>query len=47
MSGSKVWTMVDMMRDTIREHGLAWAVDYYSRRMPRWEFRVFMRAAYL
>lgn len=43
--GNLGFTMVEMMRDTIRAHGLAWAVQYYAKHLPQWELRVFMRAA--
>ena len=37
----------DLVRDTIATHGLQWAMAYYAKRLPVWELRVFMRAAYL
>lgn len=45
--GNVGFTMVEMMRDTIQTHGLAWAMQYYAARLPAWELRVFMRAAFL
>lgn len=39
------WGFLDMVRDTIATHGLAWAVRYYAARMPQWELRFWMRLA--
>jgi len=47
MSGSTIFPLVDQIRDTIRVHGLHWAVQYYSRRLPVWECRFFLRVACL
>lgn len=38
---------VELIRDTIATHGLPWAVDYYTARLPRWEARFWLRLAYL
>lgn len=40
-------SFIDLMRDTIETHGLRWAVQHYSKRMPAWEFRFFIKQAYL
>lgn len=41
MSGKDQVRFVDLMRDTIEVHGLAWALRYYVKRMPMWELRFF------
>lgn len=46
MSGCQSVRFVDLVRDTIREHGLQWAVAYYYRRLPRWEARFWLQQAY-
>lgn len=45
MHGNGEVTFLAMVRDTIAVHGLAWAVRYYGKRLPRWELRFWMRAA--
>ncbi len=41
--GSMAYRFSDMVRDTINEHGEAWAFAYYvtSGRLSRWEYRLF------
>lgn len=41
--GSTAYRFSDMVRDTINEHGEAWAFAYYvtSGRLSRWEYRLF------
>ena len=46
MSGCQSIRFLDLVRDTIAEHGLAFAVRYYTRRMPRWEARFWLTQAY-
>lgn len=46
MRGCGDVTFLAMVRDTIAVHGVAWAVRYYAKRMPAWEVRFWMRAAY-
>jgi hypothetical protein len=47
MRGSLPITFLSLVRDTIDCHGIAWAADYYARRMPAWEARFWLRLAYL
>ena len=46
-SGSTVFPLTAMMADTIRVHGLRFAVRYYSKKIPAFQLRVLLRAAYL
>jgi hypothetical protein len=43
LSGSVVFPFSEMVRDTIREHGLSWAVSYYRGKhgLSAREFRIF------
>lgn len=42
MAGSLVAPFSELVRDTIRCHGLAWAAQYYAKRgLPFWQFRIF------
>jgi hypothetical protein len=34
-----------MVTDTIKVHGLHWAVEYYYKHPPAWQARFFIRAA--
>ena len=45
MSGKPNVPFTELVRDTIRAHGLSWAIAYYYRRLPVWEARFFIRAA--
>lgn len=45
MKGSQSVRFVELVRDTMREHGVAWAVRYYAKRLPRWELRFWMARA--
>lgn len=47
LSGTPEVPFVSLVRDTIATHGLAWAVAYYAKRLPRAEARFFLRVAYL
>lgn len=47
MRGTPTITFIDLVRDTIRTHGLRWAIAYYAKRMPMWEVRFFVTQAYL
>lgn len=43
LHGSVSYPFSQMVRDTINEHGEAWAWDYYVRKhkLPRWQYRLF------
>lgn len=45
MRGSTPVTFLDLIRDTVQTHGIRWSLDYYSKRMPAWELRFWMRQA--
>lgn len=45
MRGTTSIRFIDLVRDTIAVHGLAWAVRYYYRRMPAWEARFWLTQA--
>lgn len=45
MSGAGNVRFLALVRDTIATHGLAWSVAYYTKRMPRWEARFWLRLA--
>lgn len=47
MSGKPEVPFIELVRDTIRAHGLAWAVAYYYKRLPAWQARFFIKQAYL
>jgi len=47
MNGSKQATFLELVRENIEVYGLHWTVKHYSKRMPAWELRFWMRAAYL
>lgn len=46
MSGSTRYPLTAQMRDTIDAHGLAWAVRYYAKRLPREQLRVLLVGAH-
>lgn len=42
MVGSPLVPFSELVRDTIRAHGLAWAAKYYAKRgLPLWQFVIF------
>ena len=45
LRGAPGVTFTSMVADTIKAHGLAWAVAYYYKRLPTWEARFFIRSA--
>lgn len=45
MRGSLTVTFLDLVRDTVATHGIAWAVRYYYARMPAWEARFWLKQA--
>lgn len=47
MRGKPDLTFISLVQDTIRVHGLHWAVAYYSKRLTRFEARFFLTQAYL
>lgn len=47
MKGAPSIPFVELVRDTIRVHGLKFAVQYYFKRLPAWEARFFITQAYL
>ena len=47
MNGKDHVRFLELVRDNIETHGLAWTLRYYSKRMPVWEVRFWARAAYL
>jgi hypothetical protein len=45
MQGTLSYPFGEMFRDTVREHGSAWACQYYTRRgMPEWELKFWLRS---
>jgi hypothetical protein len=44
-SGSPVFPFTEMVADTIRAHGLHFAVGFYSRKLSVFEMRVVFRSA--
>lgn len=46
MRGTITYPLTHQMADTIRTHGLAWAVRYYANRIPARELRILMTGAY-
>jgi hypothetical protein len=46
MCGTTAYPLVEQIRDTIKAHGLAWAVKYYFEKLPREVARFFLTAAY-
>lgn len=46
MHGTPEFPFSTLVADTIREHGLRWAVRYYAKRLPAWERRFFLNLAY-
>lgn len=46
-TGTTVFPLTAMIRDTIEAFGLAWAVRFYAKKIPAFQLRVLMRAAYL
>lgn len=47
MTGTLFYPLTEQIRDTIRAHGLRWAVQYYFKRIKDVvQFRLFMIAAY-
>lgn len=47
MTGTLQTTFLALVRENIAVHGLHWTVRYYAKRMPQWEVRFWLRAAYL
>lgn len=47
MHGKGDVTFIELVRDTINAHGLAWSVKYYYKRLPAWQARFFIKQAYL
>lgn len=46
MSGKGEVRFSDLVQDTIREHGLAWAAKHYAKKgLPLWQFLIFARSA--
>lgn len=45
MHGTVTVPFTTLILDTINTHGLAWAVQYYYKRLPQWQARFFIRAA--
>ena len=45
MSGKPTIPFTELVRDTIRAHGLRWAVAFYYAKLPAWEARFFIRSA--
>lgn len=45
LRGAPGVTFTSMVADTIKTHGLSWAIEYYYRRLPAWEARFFIRSA--
>lgn len=43
--GNSAFPFTEMVADTIKTHGLRWAVAYYYARLPAWEARFFIRRA--
>lgn len=46
LRGTVAYPMTERMADTIRVHGLAWAVRYYTKRLPLPDARLLLRIAY-
>lgn len=46
LRGSVDYPMTERMADTIRVHGLAWAVRYYTKRLPAGTARLLLIGAY-
>ena len=46
IKGTLAYPLTEQMRDTIAVHGLSWSLSYYAKRLPAFELRVLMRAAY-
>jgi len=47
MYGHPQVPFTELVRDTIRVHGLAWAVREYARFLSPFELRFFLKQAYL
>lgn len=45
MRGSTPVTFLDLIRDTVRTHGIRWSLHHYGRKMPTWELRFWMKQA--
>lgn len=45
MSGKGDIRFIELVRDTVQNHGIRWAVQYYSKRMPVWEVRFWLKLA--
>lgn len=42
MHGTPTIPFSELVRDTIREHGLTWAAQHYAKRgLPLWQFVIF------
>lgn len=46
MRGNDTIRFTDLVKDTIKTHGLSWAVRYYAKRLTPFELRFFMKLAY-
>lgn len=46
MHGTTHYPLTEQIRDTIDAHGLAWALAYYAKRIPRAQLRVLMVGAH-
>jgi hypothetical protein len=46
MCGTPEYPLIDQIRDNIAAFGLKFAVQYYYKRMPAKEARMFLIAAY-
>lgn len=46
MSGTLIYPLIEQIRDTIKVHGLKWAVAYYFKRLELAVFRFMMKVAY-
>jgi hypothetical protein len=45
--GSTVYPLTQQIADSIKAHGLRWAVRHYSRKLSLVELRVLLRGAYV
>lgn len=46
MTGKGSIRFSELVADTVREHGLAWAAAYYAKKgLPLWQFLIFARSS--
>lgn len=45
MTGTIEYPMTQRIADTINVHGFGWALDYYTKHMSVWEFRMLAQGA--